>query len=146
MIKVDKERFEEIRGHLEAFKYNTLQDVYVLIHHLFQFDIGIDEFVGYIDEVKRDRVGHQDALESGGVPITNCPKCGKAAYIYMVNSKKCDQIGGDYKTQIKCIDQYLCGYDGFSPATVYEWAKEMNLMIEGAIENQKPCGDCGGDK
>ena len=54
-----------------------------------------------------------------------CPRCGSGVVLFPVNSLDGDEIGGDYKSQLICVDWKSCGYEEFSIMITDEWLEQL---------------------
>lgn len=94
----------------EAFKFGILQDCGNLMLILRSNGRTMDEFIDWLEEKKK-------AINKDSIAHRDCPNCGSPVRLYRVNSKKCNQVGGDYTVQWWCRS---CHWDEFSNKSIRE--------------------------
>ena len=99
-LKSNGKTLEDLRQYIKNFKYNAPQE---------SVSKGVLDPTGrYVKKVTKLKIG------CGSKKLGNysmCSKCGhKTAKIYEVNTKPCNQIGGDYTKQVVCKN---CNYEEF---------------------------------
>ena len=95
-----KERYAELRPLFNAFNLRELQTVLTIKHVLDSKNFSLDSIQEYLKLSITFREAPKQALK----PLLNaCPNCEHTVFkVYEVNTKKCNQVGGDYTQQLIC--------------------------------------------
>jgi hypothetical protein len=125
-----KKREEFINSHLGAFNFALLQDLNTLLMHLKVGKIKKREFRQYMSRSISERGANlkpeQIAVVERITGAPRCPKCNANLLMYDVNSKPCNQVGGEYKTQIMCSGMMACNFERFSKKSIQEIYNELS--------------------
>jgi len=125
-----------IRDNLGAFSPGLLQDLKTLIYHLRSIGVEEYEFLEYVEaEVlngKHVRSNATIAKQQRNAP--KCPECGSPLAINAVNTTKCNNVGGEWKSQISCTSFLACDYEEFrtdEPIDVYGEFMDRSMLRNG---------------
>lgn len=116
-MKSEAERREKfISDNLAAFDPGLLQDLRTLIMHLRSIDVKEYEFLEYVQGTVLGRgksARSRSVVDKERRTAPKCPECSSPLTLAPVNTSKCNQVGGDYKSHIKCTSIMSCDYEEF---------------------------------
>jgi hypothetical protein len=142
-----RKRYESISIMLDGFNLARIQEYYGLMTTLKEFEISDDEFKAWVRFVRAE--GHYArGGEKGNELSYYCPNCGGMVSVLEVNSKSCNNVGGDYKSMFSCDDLTGCGYSRYSSKDVSSWISMLRSISKPAamahmMKESKGCGGCG---
>ncbi len=93
----------------KPFSVNQIQNGSVLLKRIHDYGFSIEEFLSMVqEEMEREkiRIGKNAKFRKKERPAklqnNTCPKCAAKLLVQSVNSRKCNQVGGDYKFLDTC--------------------------------------------
>jgi len=127
---LSRKKFKAMTRALEAFHGGLLQDFDVLLDVLEMNGYSVEDFRKFFKHLKRKNIIAEKMRnkKSRMAPI-RCPQCEISfVSIFPANMKKCDQVGGDYRSQLACGDWKHCGWEMFSKKTVKQWQYHISTV------------------